>query len=100
MKLGILVNTDRHPEHVLGIARAAVNKDHDVTVFVMDDGVLLLGTPAFEELANLADVSVSICRHSAERREIATDRLPASINAGSQLENALMAHNTDRVIVL
>jgi len=100
MKLGILVNTDRHPEHVLGIAEAAVNKNHDVTVFVMDDGILLLGFPVFEELTKLADVSVSICRHSAELREIATDHLPAGIHAGSQLENALMNHDADRVIVL
>jgi len=100
MKLGILVNTDRHPEHVLGIAEAAADKNHEVTVFAMDDGVLLLCTPAIEKLAGLADVTLSVCRHSAERLGIATDRFPETVKSGSQFENALMVHDTDRVIVL
>jgi len=100
MKLGILVNSDRHPEHVLGIAQAGADNGHDVSVFVMDDGVLLFGTPTFEQLVGLASVSLSVCRHSAERLGIAIDSIPESVTRGSQFENALLVHGTDRMIVL
>ncbi len=100
MKLGILVNTDRHLDQVLGIIRAAVSKSHEVTVFAMDDGLRLLSDPSFSGLAGTDNVSMSICRHSAERLEIETENLAEGITAGSQFENALMAHDADRMIVL
>jgi len=100
MKLGILVNTDRHLDHVLGIVRAAVGKNHSVTVFAMDDGIHLLSDPSFSGLSGDDNVSMNICRHSAERLGVETENLAEGIGAGSQLENALMAHEADRVIVL
>jgi len=100
MKLGILVNTDRHLDHVLGIVRAAVSKNHEVTVFAMDAGIHLLSDPSFSGLAGESNISVSLCRHSAERLGVETENLAEGIGAGSQLENALMAHEADRVIVL
>ncbi|MEE8428876.1 MAG: hypothetical protein V3S33_05180, partial [Gammaproteobacteria bacterium] len=63
MKLGILVNTDRHLDHLLGIIRAAVSKNHEVMVFAMDDGIHLFGDPSFSDLAGAGNVSMSICRH-------------------------------------
>ena len=42
MKLGILVNTDKHLAAVTGITRAAIDKGHEVTIFAMDDGTRLL----------------------------------------------------------
>ncbi len=100
MKLGILVNTNRHLDHVLGIIRAALSKNHEVMVFVMDEGIHLFGDPSFSDLAGADNVSMSICRHSAERLEIETENLAEEITAGSQFENALMAHDADRMIVL
>ncbi len=100
MKLGILVNTDRHLDHVLEIVRVALGKSHEVMVFAMDDGIHLLSDPSFCGLARTDNLSMSICRHSAERLGIETENLAEGIRAGSQLENALMAHDADRVIVL
>jgi len=100
MKLGILVNTDRHLDHVLGIIRAALSKNHEVMVFAMDDGIRLLSDPSFSGLAGDDNISMSFCRHSAEHLEIETENLAEGIRAGSQLENALMVHDADRVIVL
>lgn len=100
MKLGILVNTDRHLDHVLGIVRAAVSKNHEVMVFAMDDGIHLLSDPSFSGLAGTDNVSMGICRHSAERLGIETENLAEGITVGSQIENALMVHDADRVIIL
>ncbi|GBE43701.1 MAG TPA: hypothetical protein ENH05_04395 [Rhizobiales bacterium] len=99
MKLLILVNSDQHLEHVLGIARAAANKKHEVMIFTMDEGVRLLASASFIELAGLANLSMSICKHSAERLEIGLEDLPEEITVGSQLQNALMAHEADRMVV-
>ena len=53
MKLGILVTTDKHLEHVLGIARAALAKRHEVSVFLMDTGTHLVADPTLTGLAQL-----------------------------------------------
>ncbi len=100
MKLGILVNTDKHLEHVLGIARAALAKRHEVSVFLMDAGTHLVADPALTGLAQLPGIKVSLCDHSAKAHGVATDGLPKQIACGSQLQNAMMNHNADRVILL
>ncbi|MCC6347244.1 MAG: DsrE family protein, partial [Nitrospirales bacterium] len=45
MKLGIFVNTDRHPDDLAGITRAALSKGHEVVIFFMDSGTRLLRVP-------------------------------------------------------
>ena len=98
--LGILVNTDGHLAHVLGLTTAAVNKGHEVTIFVMDSGTRLLRDASFVTLAGAEGVSMSYCDHSAREYEIDTDTLPTEVDGGSQLNNAMMNHQADRVIVL
>lgn len=100
MKLGILVNTDRHLEHIVGITRAASEKGHEVVIFSMDDGTHLLQNPTFTDLGELDRVSMSLCRHSAEAHNIELDDIPGAITRGSQFENAVMSHEADRIIVL
>ena len=100
MKLGILVNTDRHLEHILGFTKAAVAKNHEVIIFTMDEGTRLLENDSFVALAKLPAVSMSLCEHSAEGYGIDTKDLPKDINCASQFNNAMMNHNADRVIVL
>lgn len=99
MKLGILVNTDRHLDHFLGIAGAALDKGHEVTVFVMDGGTALLHGQAFLALAQRDGVSVNLCEHSAGSLGVKTEGLPESIVSGSQLNNAMMNREADKVIV-
>ena len=100
MKLGILVNTDRHPDHVRGIVKAAVSKGHEVIIFNMDAGTKLLATPAFSELCGTKGVTMSFCDHSAKHIGAVTGGLPEEIVCGSQYNNAVMNHDADRVIVL
>ncbi len=100
MKLGILVNTERHLEHIIGITRAACDKGHYVIIFAMDEGTHLLRSPQFTELSKLDGVKMGLCRHSAEEHQIELEDLPDGITRGSQFDNAVMNHEADRVIVL
>ena len=100
MKLGILINTDRHFEDVVGITKAALSKGHEVIIFMMDDGNKLLGNPAITGLSDEAGVKMSFCDHSAGKLGISKDGIPDKITCGSQLDNANMNNESDRVIVL
>lgn len=100
MKLGILVNTDRHLNHVMGIAKAALAKGHELIVFNMDDGTKLLGTPEFSELSKMEGVTMTFCDHSATHLGVNTEGVPKEILSGSQYNNAVMNHDADRIIVL
>ncbi len=100
MKLGILVNTDKHLEHILGITKAAIANGHEVIMFVMDEGTRLLENDSIAALAKLPVVSISLCEHSAKNYGINTNDLSKDISSASQFNNAMMNHDADRVIVL
>jgi len=100
MKLGILVNTDKHLAEVTGITRAASEKDHEVIIFAMDDGTRFLEEAAYTALAELPKVTISYCDHSAQDLAVKTDSLTNAIERSSQYNNATMIHNADKVIVL
>lgn len=100
MKLGILLNTARHLDDVAGITRAALAKHHQVMIFTMDEGTRLLENPILVSLAGLEGVSLSACDHSARIYGVNVEGLSPKIVCGSQLHNAMMNHNADRVIVL
>jgi len=100
VKLGILLNTARHLEDVAGITRAALAKNHQVIIFAMDDGTRLLENQILASLAGLEGVSLNVCDHSAKMCGVNVESLSPKIVCGSQLHNAMMNHNADRVIVL
>ena len=100
MRLGILVNTSRHLDDIIGIVKAALAKGHEVEMFNMDDGVRLLGTPEFGELCRTGGVGTSFCDYNAKSHSVDTEGLPAELVCGSQYHNAVMVHNADRLIVL
>lgn len=100
MKLGMLINTAKHLDQVVGICRAALAKNHQVVIFAMDEGTRLLQDDAFVSLAELDGVSMSLCDHSAKISGAKTEGLSSKIVCASQLNNAMMNHNADRVIVL
>jgi predicted peroxiredoxin len=100
MKLGILVNTDKHPGDVVGITKAALAKGHGVTIFLMDGGNFLLSNADVSGLCNEEGISMSFCDHSAQKLGIDKEGIPDKISAGSQFDNANMIAEVDRVIVL
>lgn len=100
MKLGILVNTDKCLGDIVGITKSAVKKGHEVIIFTMDAGTLLLEDPEFSALCGVRGVEMSFCSHNAEKFGAKTEGLSEEIICGSQYNNAQMMHNADRVIVL
>lgn len=100
MKLGILTNSNKHLSHLVGITKAACNKGHEVLIFAMDEGTELTGSESFRDLCKLDNVTISICRHSAEERDVNTDEISSEIVCGSQFNNAMMNNEADKVIVL
>ena len=100
MMLGILVNTDRHSDQLVGLTQAAVVKGHAVSIFLTDIGARLLNDPAVRELALLQGTEMSFCAQSARKIGIAYEGIGSEITAGSQVFNAIMNHHADKVIVL
>lgn len=100
MKLGILVNTDRHAEHIIGVTKAAVSKGHEVTIFFMDAGTRLLAAPGLSGLGRTRGVTLMFCENSARNAGAVTEGLPEEIVPAGQYNNAIMNHYADRVIVL
>ena len=100
MKLGILVNTSRHLNHIVGITKAASDKGHDVSIFAMDEGTDIVNCQNFKNLCKYDNVLISICRHSAESRGVDTSELSSEIVCGSQFNNSVMNNEADKILVL
>ena len=100
MKLGILVNTERHLDMLLSISRAALGKGHEVSVFVMDKATRLLVDVALQELAGLDGIEIKYCDYNAMLYDVPRDAIAHTITSGSQYDNAIMTRDVDRVISL
>ena len=100
MTLGILVNTAKHLDDVVGLTEAAIATGRQVIIFTMDEGTRLLADGRFTSLACVAGVSMSVCDHSAASLGVSIERLAPQIRCGSQLNNATMVHAADRVVIL
>ncbi len=100
MKLGILINSNKHLPVITGIVRAAVARGNKVIIFSMDEGTKLLEEPDYVSLAEIQGISMSYCDHSAIELSVNTDGLSESIGRSSQYSNAAMNHEADKVLVL
>ena len=100
MKLGVLINTDRHLSDIIGITRAALSKGHEVIIFNMDEGTRLLENSSFRELCGMNGVKMSFCDYNAKGLGVSREGITDEIVCGSQMNNAEMVHEADRVIVL
>ncbi len=100
MKLGILVNTDRHAEDLIGLTNAALSKGNEVIIFMMDTGVNLLGNSSVTGLCNESGVRMGFCDHSSGKLGVSKEGVSDKIVCGSQFDNASMNSEVDRVIVL
>ncbi len=100
MKLGILINTDKHAKDLIGLAKAAIAKGHKVIMFFMDSGVQLLSAPEIKELCDISAISMSYCDYTTEKNRISKDDFSDKMVSGSQYNNAIMNNEADRVIIL
>ncbi|MEN8264524.1 MAG: DsrE family protein [Nitrospirota bacterium] len=100
MKLGILINTDKHAEDLIGLTKAALSKGHHVTAFFMNGGVKLLANPDVNDLCEDPDIEMSYCDYTTQKNGLSKEGFNEKIVCGSQYDNATMNHKADRVIVL
>lgn len=69
-------------------------------IFLMDEGIHLLGEKELHKLSSLERVLLSYCEVSVRKVDVSFEGIPKEIAAGSQLNNAMMIRRADRVISL
>jgi len=97
MKLGILLTTTPENENtntVIAISRAARKQGHEVSIFLMYDGVYNVHKKEFADLVN-DGVSIAVCALNVEQRKV--NRVDG-ILFGSQYDHACIASEVDRFI--
>jgi hypothetical protein len=96
-QLGILITKNEHLEHISGIIKAARRAGHPVQVFLNDEGVRFSRDPGFLEMLALDGVKCAVCDHFREKLGI--EQKTEGITYGSQYDNAVMIHDSVRVLV-
>jgi len=97
MKLGILLTTSPENENtntVIKISKAARDEGHEVSIFLMYDGVYNVNKREFAELVDKG-VDIAICAFNAEQRKVGKIE---GILFGSQYDHACIASDVDRFI--
>ncbi len=97
MKLGILLTTSPENENtstVISISRAAREQGHEVSIFLMYDGVYNVHKKEFVELVDNG-VNIAVCALNVEQRKV--NRVDG-ILFGSQYDHACIANDVHRFI--
>ncbi len=97
MKLGILLTTSPENENtntVIEISRAARDQGHEVSIFLMYDGVYNVNKKEFRELVEMG-VNIAVCALNVEQRSVGRVE---GILFGSQYDHACIASDVDRFI--
>ncbi|MBU2546905.1 MAG: peroxiredoxin, partial [Proteobacteria bacterium] len=99
--LGIVVISDRHMNHLLGLTRAVKARGGQSMIFLTHKGVLLTQDPRFKSLAGLADIS--LCKVSFQTqlpgRVAEVPGLPEQAFT-SQAKHGELIDRCDRYLVL
>jgi hypothetical protein len=98
LQLGIVATHAAAGPELVGLASAAARRGWGCRCFLTDRGVLLLRSPEVIELARSGAMRLDACHLSWER--FAEGAIPEGAHAGSQYNNAELAHACDRVVVL
>jgi len=96
--LGIVATNASTEDHVVGLAYAAVARGWQCRCFLTDTGVRLLHSMPLLELARTRKLRVDVCKHSWEL--YGSGAAPDGVVMGGQFQNAELAHECDKVIVL
>jgi len=97
-RLGIIVTSDRHLHHVIGVVEAAREKGKEVAVFFTGEGVRLTRHPDFSRLPSLAKVDLCEVSYRANGLEGDVPGLTFK-NFATQAKNAEMIEDSDRYLV-
>ncbi len=97
MKLGILLTTSPENENtntVISISTEARKAGHDVSIFLMYDGVYNVNKKEFVDLVEKG-VNIAVCALNVEQRKVGRVE---GILFGSQYDHACIAGEVDRFI--
>ncbi len=100
MNLGLLLTRDSNKDDIVGLTKSAVNKGHEVIIFMMDDGIKHSQDSDVVALKDLSGVTMSLCDHSCKLRDVSEDMIPEGITAGSQYQNSVMNQDADKVLLI
>jgi predicted peroxiredoxin len=97
-KLGIFVTSDRHLQHVVGLAGAAHRVHKEVIIFFTHKGVALTQDPRFKELIGKAQLSV--CNVKFEEYGFVKDVVGVGEkDYGTQARHGTLLDECDRYLV-
>lgn len=98
-KLVFIITEYKHFNHIAGLLKSAIIKGYDISIFIMDEGVLYTGKEEFLSIVRENNITVSICEHSCNINGVSS-RIE-EFNYASQFENAKMINGlqeSDRLL--
>lgn len=98
MQLGIVITDETTVEEARCLLEAALDRGWQCRCFLTDRGVRVLESASFRDLARTGRVRIDVCELSWER--LGQGALPENVTAGSQYQNAELAHSCHKVVVL
>ena len=98
MRIGIVATHESSGPHLLGLAAAAAARGWACRCFLTDSGVKLATDERLLGLAKSGAIRLDVCEHSWHHYG-GTDA-PAGANMGTQFQNAQLAGECDRVVVI
>ena len=106
-KLGIFVPTNKHINHLIGIARAAKKAGKTLCIFLTHEGVRISQHPRYQELAEIIssdeDNEISLCNVSWEALGLKDQSIPTGMTAkdlATQSRHCAMIDKCDRYMVI
>lgn len=98
MKIGLVATDERAGPQLLGLANAAATLGWPCRCFLTDSGVRLLNIEALRALMRDGTVRVEACEHAWQA--LGLGPAPEGVKLRSQFQNAELARDCDRVVVL
>ena len=98
MRLGIVASHESAGPQLEGLAEAAAARGWPCRCFLTDSAVKLARSPRLGELARSGALRLDVCEHSWSH--FGQGDAPAGANMGTQFQNAELARDCDRLLVL
>ncbi|MBX3716174.1 MAG: hypothetical protein KF738_09265 [Burkholderiales bacterium] len=98
MRLGIVASHDSAGPQLEGLAAAAAARGWACRCFLTDSAVRLAASPRLGELARAGAIRLDVCEHSWSH--FGGGPAPDGANMGTQFQNAELARECDRLLVL
>ena len=102
-KLAILVPTNNHLDHVIGVARAAKKAGKEIMIFFTHEGVLMTQDPDYQKLLDIGPEEMSLCKVGWEEHGLEGKPIPPGMGEkgfATQSRHASLIGKCDRYMVL